>query len=304
MVGMDKAKTLCYALTGHGIAGVSEDGKSLVNADLMRDAVKLAKSLGLLLMDHAEDPSLMGGYVNEGMAASRLGIRGLPSRAETNIVRRDIGLAAETDARIHIQHVSAAESIALIRKAKAKGVPITAETAPHYFALTEDVLLALPPAERARAKMNPPLRSETDRLAVIEGLIDGTIDVIATDHAPHEMEAKSLPIEEAPFGIVGLETAFAISYTELVRGGRMTLARLIEKMSSAPAHLIGLDRGPIREGAVADLVVFETGNRYTIESEKFVSKGRSTPFDGREVYGRVLMTIRSGEIAWTLGESS
>jgi dihydroorotase len=296
MVGMDEAETVCHELTGHGIAGVSEDGKSLMDEGLMLEALTLAKSLGLLVMDHAEDASLAGGCVNEGAVSEKLGVRGLPAQAEASIIERDIRLAAHTGARIHIQHVSAAESVALIRRAKAEGVPITAETAPHYFALTEETLTGLPPALRARAKMNPPLRTEKDRLAVIEGLSDGTIDVIATDHAPHEPELKSLPLEEAPFGIVGLETSFAVSYTELVCGGVLTTAQLVEKMSAAPARLIKLDRGVIREGATADLVIIDTAGKYKVDSSSFESKGKSTPFDAREVYGRILVTNKDGRI--------
>jgi dihydroorotase len=295
---MNEAKTLCRALTGHGIAGVSEDGKSLMDEGLMCEAMELAKSLGLLVMDHAEDASLAGGCVNEGAVSRKLGVKGLPARAETSIIRRDIRLAAETGALIHIQHVSAAESVARIREAKAEGIPVTAETAPHYFALTEETLIALPPAMRARAKMNPPLRTEKDRLAIVSGLADGTIDVIATDHAPHEAELKSRPLEEAPFGIVGLETAFAVSYTELVRGGILTLTQLIEKMSAAPARLIGLDRGVIKEGATADLAVIDIDGKYKVDSKDFQSKGKITPFEGREVYGRVRMTLRNGEIVY------
>jgi dihydroorotase len=298
MAGMDGAETLCRKLTGHGIAGVSEDGKSLMDESLMLEALALAKSLGLPVMDHAEDASLTGGCVNEGAVSEKLGVRGLPARAEANIVERDIRLAARTGARIHLQHVSAAESVALRRKAKAEGIPVTAETAPHYFALTEETLLGLPPAMRARAKMNPPLRAEKDRRAVVEGLSDGTIDIIATDHAPHEAELNSLPLEEAPFGITGLETAFAVSCTELVRGGALTLAQLIDKMSAAPARLIGLDRGTIKEGAAADLVLLDIDKSYKVDSKTFKSKGKSTPFDGQEVYGGVRMTLRGGEITY------
>jgi dihydroorotase len=298
MAGMDAAETRCRELTGHGIAGVSEDGKSLMNEDLMRKALLLAKRLGLLVMDHAEDSALIGGCINEGKVSEELGVRGLPARAEANIVARDIRLAAETGARIHIQHVSAAESVRLIRAAKKAGVPVTAETAPHYFALTEDLLLKLPPERRASAKMNPPLRTEADRQEIIKGLADGTIDAIATDHAPHEAEAKALPLEQAPFGIPGLETAFAVSYTKLVREGPLTLPQLIEKLSAAPARLIGLkgSQGAIQEGAVADLVLLDLDASYKIDSGTFASKGKSTPFDGHEVYGRVQMTIGpSGE---------
>jgi dihydroorotase len=183
----------------------------------------------------------------------------------------------------------------LIREAKASGTPVTAETAPHYFALTEDALLSLPAGQRARAKMNPPLRTEADRLAVIEGLCDGTIDVIATDHAPHEAELKRLPVDEAPFGITGLETAFAVSYTELVLSGRLTLRQLTEKMSAAPARLIGLpDRGVIEEGAVADLTIVDITTPHVIDSKTFDSRGKSTPFEGKKTRGKIRMTLCAG----------
>jgi dihydroorotase len=300
MKGMDRAPTLCRELTGHGIAGVSEDGKSLMDEGLMREALLRAKGLGLPVMDHAEDEGLkgVGGCINEGAVSARLGVAGLPARAETKIVERDIRLAAATGARVHIQHVSAAESVERIRAAKTEGVPVTAETAPHYFALTEDVLLNLPPETRASAKMNPPLRTEGDRLAVTRGLEDGVIDAIATDHAPHEADAKARPLGDAPFGVVGLETAFAVSYTTLVRGGPLTLPQLIDKMSATPARLIGLDRGVMREGAAADLVILDLDRSYTIDSPAFASKGKSTPFDGREVHGRILMTIRNGAVTY------
>ncbi|MDR2163399.1 MAG: dihydroorotase [Clostridiales Family XIII bacterium] len=298
MEGMDMARTLCRELTGHGIAGVSEDGMSLMDEGLMREALHLAKRLGLVLMDHAEDKALMGGCVNEGPVSKALGVRGLPARAETNMVERDIRLASDIGARLHIQHVSAAGSVELIRAAKADGVPVTAETAPHYFALTEGILSTLPSEVRASAKMNPPLRTERDRLEVINGLADGTIDVIATDHAPHEVEMKSRPLEKAPFGIVGLETAFAVSYNELVLGGVLTLPQLMDKMSSAPARLIGLDRGMICEGAVADLAVIDIDTPYTIDSATFLSRGKITPFDGHEVCGRPLLTMRCGVITY------
>ncbi|MDR0519829.1 MAG: dihydroorotase [Clostridiales Family XIII bacterium] len=298
MRGMDGAPTLCRELTGHGIAGVSEDGKSLMDEGLMREALLFAKSLGIPVMDHAEDSALTGGCINEGAVSKALGVKGIPATAETNIVGRDIRLARETGAHIHIQHISAAGSVALIRAAKAEGIPVTAETAPHYFALTEEILQSLPPHRRALAKMNPPLRTEADRAAIIEGLCDGTIDCIATDHAPHEAELKALPLESAPFGIVGLETAFAVSHTELVLGGHMTLPQLVEKLSAAPARIIGLGRGEVRAGAAADLTLLDIDDEYEISSEGFASKGRNTPFEGRKVKGLIRATIRSGEVVY------
>jgi dihydroorotase len=293
--GMTAAGTRCRELTGRGVCGVSEDGKSLMDLALMRRAAKEAARLGLLVMDHPENPSLSdGGVVNAGAVAERLGLRGAPGAAEADIVVRDIGLAAELGCRIHLQHISTAESVRLIRAAKRSGLPVSAETAPHYFALSEEAVLRA----GSDAKMNPPLRSEADRIAVIEALCDGTIDVIATDHAPHAAAETRLPLESAPFGIVGLETAFAVSYTALVLGGYMDLPALIERMSARPAALIGLPRGDLSPGAAADLTVFELERPYAIDRAHFVSGGKNTPFQGMRVFGRTLLTLLDGKVVW------
>jgi dihydroorotase len=288
---MDQEATLCRALTGHGVAGVTEDGKSLMDETLMRRVMETAKVLDLPVMDHAEDSGLVGGCMNEGEVSARLGLKGLPVEAEVRIVKRDLRLARETGARIHLQHISAEESVAAIREAKRDLPGLTAETAPHYFTLTEEAVSSL----GADAKMNPPLRTKKDREAIREGLADGTLDIIATDHAPHTPAEKNAPLDTAPFGIVGLETAFSISYTELVKGGVLSLPRLIALMSGGPAAIIGLDRGRIAVGKIADLVLLDTDVRRRIDRETFLSKGRNTPFHGREVSGRVLMTIRNGK---------
>jgi dihydroorotase len=261
---MDRAPTLCRELTGHGICGITEDGKSLLDEDLMRRVLAFAKRLGLVVMDHAEP--------------------------ETEITERDIRLARETGAHIHIQHVSAAATVELIRAAKRTMPNITCETAPHYFTLTSEALDRLGPL----AKMNPPLRTARDREAIREGLADGTIDIIATDHAPHTRAEKAKPVSEAPFGIIGLETCFALAYTQLVKAGVLTLPQLIEKMSAAPARLIGLDRGIIAEGKAADITLIDLSYEGVIDSSAFRSKGRNTPFDGMPVTGRVLETLRAG----------
>ena len=253
---LDRTDTLCRELTGHGVCGITEDGKTLYDYGLMEKVCEAAVQLGLPIMSHAEP--------------------------EADIVRRDIGLARKTNARFHFQHISLAESLSLIRGAKAEGLPVTCETAPHYFTLTEaDVEL-----KATNAKMNPPLRTEKDRLAVIGGLIDGTIDCIATDHAPHEPAAKDLPFEEAANGVIGLETALPISYTVLVKSELISLERFVELMSIRPAEIIGLPR----EDAFIEL---DLETPYAIDVSKFRSKARNTPFDGMRVYGRIVKKVKN-----------
>jgi dihydroorotase len=291
---MDAAATLCKELTGHGIAGVTEDGRSLMDEGLMREVCLLAKELGLPVLDHAEDAALIGGCMHEGAVSERLGVRGLPSAAEINIVKRDIKLAEETGVHMHLQHISAAGSVILIREAKKRLPNLTAETAPHYFALTaEDVL-----RHGTMAKMNPPLRTKSDRRAVVQGLLDGTLDAIATDHAPHTDAEKAQDLEKAPFGIVGLETGFAVSYTRLVKDGPLKLSQLVERMSVAPARILGLRGGGIREGAKACLMVFDPEEKFTVRAADFASKGRNTPFEGETLYGRVKYTIYGGQVVY------
>ena len=257
---MDKAETCCRELTGHGVCGISEDGKTLRDNALMERVCAEALRLGLPIMDHAEP--------------------------EAEIIRRDIELSRSTGARFHIQHVSLAESVELLRRAKKEGLPVTCEAAPHHFALTEAE--TRPEKQGTNAKMSPPLRSEQDKLALIEGLVDGTIDCIATDHAPHEEAAKALPFKEAANGIVGLETAFPVAYTELVKSGALTMKDLVRLMSERPAEIIGL---PLAEGAYVEL---DLDASWTIEPDAFYSKGRNTPFAGRRVYGRVVRTVLGG----------
>ena len=251
---MDGADTALQVITGHGICGITEDGLTLADEALMRQVCAAAVRLGLPVMDHAEP--------------------------ELETVCRDIRLADETGAHFHLQHISLAESVALIRSAKEDGAPVTCETAPHYFALTSAD--AAPSAKGALAKMNPPLRSERDRLAILEGLKDGTIDCIATDHAPHEVAAKEGSFEAAANGVIGLETAFPVSYTLLVKSGLITLEDLIRLMSTRPAEIIGLPAQALSG------VVVELETPWTIEARAFYSKGRNTPFDGMSVFGRVI----------------
>lgn len=278
-----------------GISALSEDGKTLMDYKLMHRAAERAKKLGLFIMDHTENHEISaGGVVNEGEISSKLGVRGIPNRSESSIVARDIVLAQETGCHIHLQHISTKESVLLIREAKGKGVPITAETAPHYFVLTDEAVIA----HGTNAKMNPPLRTEFDRQTIVEALCDGTIDAIATDHAPHSIEEKSRPIDHAPFGIVGLETAFAIGYTMLVKPGYITLPELICLMSVNPADIMNLKLGRLALGDTADFAVFDISHPYTIESERFVSKGKNTPFDGMNVYGKTVLTVCGGTISY------
>jgi dihydroorotase len=260
---------------------------------LMRRAAEHAKELDLLITDHAENHAISAnGVLNEGRVSRILDVRGVPSKAEVDIVVRDIDLARKIGCRIHLQHISTKESLELIREAKRQKLPITAETAPHYFSLTEEAVLE----HAANAKMNPPLRTENDRQAVIEALRDGTIDAIATDHAPHAPEEKAQPLEQAPFGVVGLETAFAISYTQLVVPGYLTLLQLIRLMSTSPSDILGWKGGGLNVGDRADIAVFDVDNSYTIDSNSFVSKGRNTPFNGMKVYGRAVLSVCKGKI--------
>ncbi len=271
-----------------GAVALSDDGKPLLDSRLLRLALE---SSDLPVIGHCEDPYLVAdGVMNEGPAARTLGVAGIPNASESIMVLRDIALCELTGAPVHIAHVSTAESIRAIRDAKARGVRVTAETAPHYFTLTDEAVLRL----GAEAKMNPPLRSEQDRQALRTGLADGTIDCIATDHAPHAPEEKAAGLEKAPNGIIGLETAFPICM-ELVSEGVVTLPRLIALLSTQPAGIFGLPCGLI-PGAAADVAVFDLDAEFTIEAAMFRSRSRNSPFCGRRVKGRAVMTIVGGRV--------
>jgi dihydroorotase len=234
------------------------------------------------------------GLIHEGRVSTRLGLAGIPSQVEEIAVHRDIAIARLTGKPVHLCHLSTEPSLALVRAAKLEGISVTCETAPHYIHLTDEDLAGY----NTNRKMNPPLRGESDRRAVIDGLADGTIGVIATDHAPHAEAEKARGLEAAPFGITGLETGFAVSYTVLVRGGIMTLAGLIRLMSASPAAFAGLPRGRIAVGDAADVAVIDIGSPYEIDRSAFVSKGKNTPFQGMRVYGRTRCTILGGRIVW------
>lgn len=276
-----------------GAAGFTDDGIPIMDGELLRQAMERAAKLHVPVSLHEEDPAFIeNSGINQGAAAKKLGIGGASAQAEVCLVERDCLLAEETGARVNIQHISAAGSVDAVRQAKARGAAVTAEAAPHHFTLTEEAVLTWGTC----AKMNPPLRTEEDRQAVILGLKDGTIDIIATDHAPHSQEEKARPFTEAPSGIIGLETALALGITELVKPGHLTLLELMEKMSRNPARLYGFDYPGIVPGAPADLVIFDENELWTVDT--FVSKAVNSPFRGRTLQGKVRYTICKGEIVY------
>ena len=286
------------SLVNAGAIGISEDGKSVIDTALYAKAMEEAAQLGIVVFAHCEDKSLAGnGAINAGSKAKELGLAGISNSVEDIIVARDIILAKETGARLHLCHCSTKGSTIMLKLAKAEGIGVTGETCPHYFTLSDEDI----PGNDSNYKMNPPLRSPGDVEAIIEALKNDVLDVISTDHAPHSREEKERSMAEAPFGIVGLETAFSLTYTELVRSGILTYKQLVEKMSLNPARILGIDRGCIGEGKTADIVIIDADARYKIDKHKFFSKGTNTPFHGREVYGRVLYTLVSGEVRYEYG---
>ncbi len=278
-----------------GAVAFSDDGKPVDNPRTMELALRYAKNFGALLISHCEDKALAeGGAMNEGPVATRLGLPGIPATAESLMVAREILLAEELHTRVHIAHVSAAASVELIRQAKARGVAVSAETCPHYFAATD----ALVEGYSTATKVNPPLRGEADRLAIIQGLRDGTIDAIATDHAPHHIDDKDVEYNLAAFGISGFETAFALAYSYLVQPGLLTLEEVVRRMSAVPAALLGVPCGTLAEGAPADLCVADLNEEWMVDAKKFVSKGRNTPFDGWKLTGRITDTVAAGKLVY------
>lgn len=275
-----------------GAVGVSDDAFQVQDAGFMRRAMEYAAMLGLPVLAHCEDTSLTdGGAMNEGYTASVLGIKGMPREAYEMDVARNGLLALQTGCRLHILHVSTAREVELIRLLKRLGAPVTAETAPHYWCLTDEACRGY----QTHAKMNPPLRTGEDCQAVIEGLRDGTLDVIATDHAPHAAYEKQAEFALAPFGIVGLETSLALGITFLVKPGHLTLTDLVRRMSLEPARVLGLPGGTLSVGAPADITVFDPDAEWTVDPETFLSKGRNTPFAGWSLTGRAAMTLVGGE---------
>lgn len=269
------------------VCAFSDDGKGVQNDEMMREAMTAAKRLGKIIAAHCEDNSLLfGGYIHDGEYARMHGHRGISSASEYKQIERDLRLAEETGCAYHVCHISTKESVELIRQAKARGVDVTCETAPHYLVLCDEDM-----QEDGRFKMNPPLRSREDKKALIEGIKDGTIDMIATDHAPHSAKEKGRGLEKSLMGVVGLETAFPVLYTELVKKNIITLDRLVELMSFKPKERFGID-------TENDFAVFDISEAYKIDPENFLSMGRATPFAGREVFGRCLLTVHNGKVVY------
>jgi len=284
------------ALKAAGAVGFTDDGIPLMDQKLVRQAMLKAKELDVPLSFHEEDPAFISeNGIHAGEAAKALGIQGSPALAEDALVARDCMLALHTGASVNIQHISSVNSVRMVKLAKELGADVTAEVTPHHFTLTESAVLE----HGAMAKMNPPLRTEKDRLGIIEGIKDGSIDMIATDHAPHSAEEKAVePVWKAPSGIIGLETALALAVTNLVKPGHLTMVQLMEKMSLNPAKLYRFDKGSVAEGADADLVIFDENERWTVTEDDIASKSHNTPFIGAELYGRVKYTICGGRIVY------
>jgi dihydroorotase len=280
-----------------GAVAVTDDGRPVASAGTMRMALEYALAFDLPVAVHEEETTLSrGGAMNEGIVATRLGLTGIPGAAEDVMIARDLMLAELTGGRLHVQHVSTRRGVELIREAKARGVRVTAEATPHHFTLTDVAVEAY----RTDAKMNPPLRSAADRDAVLEGVRDGTLDVIATDHAPHHYDEKEQAFEDAPFGIVGLETALGLAYTELVETGLIDLATLVERMSCAPARSMNLhDRlGSLEPGRFADVTILDPAAEWTVDAARFLSMSRNTPFHGRTLRCRAVRTLVGGRTVW------
>ena len=282
-----------------GVVGFSDDGMPVMNAGVMRRALEYARMTELPIISHCEDKNLTGsGVVHEGTTAIRLGLPGIPAEAETVMIARDILLAQATGGRLHIAHVSTKVGVDLIRQAKTKGISVTAEVAPHHLVLTEEVLSTYD----ARFKMNPPLRTQADLEALRQGLKDGTLDAVATDHAPHALAEKEAELVRAPFGVVGLETAVGVLLTTLVHPGLLELATLIAALTIRPARVLGMDRGTLAPGAVADVTILDPKAEWTVQPTSFASKGMNTPFLGWRFKGRVTDVIVAGKRVLRNGE--
>lgn len=278
-----------------GAVGFTDDGKPVSDAGLMRVALEYTQAFNVPVASHCEEKSLSrNGSMNEGLVSTRLGLTGIPNAAEDVMIARDLLLAELTGGRLHIQHVSTCNGVQMIRQAKASGIRVTAEATPHHLTLTD----AACDGYRTEAKVNPPLRSETDRAAVVAGLVDGTLDVIATDHAPHHYDEKEQAFEDAPFGLVGLETALGIILTHIVERNLLSLSEVIDRMSCAPARAFNLPGGTLREGALADVTVFDPTREWVVNPTQLLSKSKNTPFAGWRLTGRCTMTIVGGKLAW------
>lgn len=283
-----------------GIVAISDDGRPVMNSDLMKHAMSYASGFGLTVMDHCEDIDLSaGGQMHEGFTAVRHGLAGISAASEEVMVSRNILLAARTGARFHVAHLSTAGSLDMVRQAKRRGLPVSCEVTPHHFTLTDEDVKDYD----ANYKMKPPLRSRADREALLEGFADGTIDAIATDHAPHPGSDKMQEFEMAPFGVIGFETALGLALDRLVHTGRISLPRLVELLTINPARVVGLDRGTLQVGAVADVTVFDPERRWSYDVNQSYSRSRNTPFQGISLRGGPVATIVGGKIVWQVGRN-
>jgi dihydroorotase len=281
-----------------GCVALSDDGHPVATAMLMRRALEYAGMFRMVVIDHCEDQTLKGdGVAHEGFAATTLGLRGIPGEAESIMVHRDVALAELTGGVVHIAHMSARQSLDAVRYGKARGARVTCEVTPHHFVLTDEMLTSPRPYD-THVKMNPPLRDEMDRIAILEGIADGTVDAIATDHAPHHYDEKEVEFDHAPFGITGLETAVSLSLDRLVHSGAITLLRLIELMAPGPARILGVPGGSLSEGAPADVTILAPDLRVTVSSSAMRSKSKNTPFDGWQLRGGVAATVVGGRVVY------
>lgn len=290
----DEELTDMGKLVEAGVLGFTDDGLPVMNSLLMRHALEYSKMLGVPIAQHAEDPKLSQcGCMNESIHSFRMGLRGIPNISESTIVERDIAIAELTDGHYHVLHISTAQAIEAVRRAKAKGINVTCEVAPHHFTLSDEATIGY----KTFAKMNPPLRSEKDRMVMVEALKDGTIDVIATDHAPHDQESKRVPFSNAAFGIVGVETMLPLSLA-LYHQGHLSLMEVLSKMTNKPAKLLKIDRGQIKKGMVADLTLFDLDMDWEVDVKRFASKSHNSPFDGWKVKGRAMKTMVAGNFVY------
>ncbi len=281
-----------------GAAAFSDDGRPVIKTSHMADAMARAAKLGVPVISHCEDLDLAKGVMNEGEVSRRLGVDGIPNLCEDLMIAREVTIAEELDVPVHIAHVSTASGAEIIRNAKIRGVKVTCETCPHYFSLTDEEVANL----GTNAKVNPPLRTSEDVKRIADAVADGTIDVIATDHAPHHADEKAKGLTAAPSGLVGLETALAVSLTYLYRVGKMPLADIISKLTAAPADVLGIEAGTLGIGKPADITVVDIDEKWTVDANKFASRGRNTPYDGMTLYGKVKYTICAGRITVKNGE--
>ena len=284
------------SLKAAGICAISEDGKSVMDESVYEKAMAKAAELNVPVLAHCEEINLVkGGVMNADENASKLGLKGITNEVEDIIAQRDINLAEKLNATLHLCHCSTKDSVEMLKVAKAKRVRVSGEVCPHHFTLTTDDI----PSNDANFKMNPPLRTAEDRDALVKGLSEDILEVISTDHAPHSEEEKSKGFESSPFGIVGLETSVGLTVTNLVKPGHITLTQMIEKMSTNPAKILGINKGTLAEGSVADITIFDPDEEYTVDKNDFESKGKNTPFDGYKLSGRVKYTIVDGEVVYS-----